>query len=141
MNELSLERKASRDNLKELFAFVEEALIRLDAPEENRGKMMMALDEIVANVVNYAYPEGQSGTVGLRLCRKDTTITAEVVDQGKAFDPTQHPEPDITLPIEQRPIGGLGIHLTRKMMNSMKYDRSEGKNRLVITTSWEKPNE
>jgi serine/threonine-protein kinase RsbW len=141
MNELSLEKKASRDNLKELFAFVEEALIRLDAPEENRGKMMMALDEIVANVVNYAYPEGQPGTVCLRLCRKDSTITAEVVDQGKAFDPTKHPEPDITLPIEQRPIGGLGIHLTRKMMNSMKYDRSEGKNRLVITTSWEKPYE
>lgn len=136
MNVLSLEKEALRDNLPELFAFVEQALINLDAPAENRDKMMMALDEILANVVFYAYPEGQLGSVGIRIYRNDNMITAEVVDQGKPFDPTKHPEPDTTLPIEQRPIGGLGIHLTRKIMNSLQYYRNEEKNRLVLTTSW-----
>jgi anti-sigma regulatory factor (Ser/Thr protein kinase) len=61
-----------------------------------------------------------------------------LVDQGKPFDPTKHPEPDVSLPIEERPIGGLGIHLTRKMMSSFKYERAGGENRLVITTTWGK---
>jgi anti-sigma regulatory factor (Ser/Thr protein kinase) len=135
---LSLEKEAISANLDELFAFVEQSLISLDAPLENRGKMMMALDELIANVVNYAYPEGQPGKVNLRMYRNDNTITAELVDQGKPFDPTKHPEPDVSLPIEERPIGGLGIHLTRKMMSSFKYERAGGENRLVITTTWGK---
>ena len=137
MNVLSLEKEALRDNLEELFAFVEQALASLNAPTSNRGKMMMALDEALTNVVLYAYPEAQRGTVGIRICRNDNTITAEIVDHGKPFDPTAHPTPDVTLPIEQRPIGGLGIHLMRNLVTSLRYYREKGANHLVLTTSWE----
>lgn len=136
MNVLSLEKEADRNNLGELFAFVEQALISLGTPADNRDKVMMAIDEILTNVVVYAYPEGRHGTVGVRIFRNDNTITVEVVDHGKPFDPTKHPEPDTALPIEERPIGGLGIHLVRKMMNSLQYSRNDGENRLVLTTSW-----
>ncbi|MBU0713826.1 MAG: ATP-binding protein [Verrucomicrobia bacterium] len=138
MNVLSLEKEACGDNLKELFAFVEQALTSLNTPASDRDKMMMALDEALTNVVLYAYPENQRGTVGIRICRNDNTITAEVVDHGKPFDPTAHPAPDITLPIEQRPIGGLGIHLMRNLVTSLRYYQKKGENRLVLTTSWEK---
>ena len=136
MNILSLEKEALRDNLKDLFVFVEQALITLGTPDDNRDKMMVAMDEILTNVATYAYPEDKRGTIRVSIYRNDNTITAEVVDHGKPFDPTKHPEPDTTLPIEQRPIGGLGIHLTRKLMNSMRYDCEKSQNRLIITTSW-----
>jgi len=138
MNVRSLEKEALRDNLAELFAFVEQSLAGLNTPAAERGKLMMALDEALTNVVLYAYPAEQRGTVGIRLDRKDNTITAEVVDHGKPFDPTAHPAPDITLPIEQRPIGGLGIHLMRNLVTSLRYYRQKGENHLVLTISWEK---
>ena len=138
MNVRSLEKEALRDNLEELFAFVEQALTSLNTPASDRDKMMMALDEALTNVVLYAYPEDQRGTVGIRICRNDNTITAEVVDHGKPFDPTAHPAPDITLPIEQRPIGGLGIHLMRNLVTSLRYYRDQEENHLVLTTSWGK---
>ena len=135
MNVRSLEKEALRDNLEELFAFVEQALTSLNAPASHRDKMMMALDEALTNVVLYAYPEDQRGTVGISIFRNDNTITAEIVDHGKPFDPTAHPAPDITLPIEQRPIGGLGIHLMRNLVTSLRYCREQGENHLVLTTS------
>ena len=96
----------------------------------------MALDEALTNVVLYAYPKDCRGTVGIHLSRDGNTITAEIVDHGKPFDPTAHPAPDITLPIEQRPIGGLGIHLVRNLVTSLRYYREQGENHLVLTTSW-----
>ena len=134
MNVLSLEKEACRDNLGELFAFVEQALIGLNAPVLNREKLMTALDEALTNVVLYAYPEDKRGLVSIRICRNDDTITAEIVDHGKPFDPTAHPAPDTTLPIEQRPIGGLGIHLMRNLVTSLRYYREKEENHLVLTT-------
>ncbi len=138
MNVLSLEKEALRDNLEELFAFVEQALTRLNTPASDRDKMMTALDEALTNVVLYAYPEDQRGTVNIRICRNNNTITAEVVDHGKPFNPTAHPAPDVTLPIEQRPIGGLGIHLMRHLLTSLRYYRKKGENHLVLATSLRK---
>ena len=111
----------------------------MNMPASDRDKMMMALDEALTNVVLYAYPKDRRGTVGIHLSRDDNTITAEVVDRGKPFDPTVHPGPDITLLIEQRPIGGLGIHLMRNLVTSLRYYHDQGENHLVLTTSWEKP--
>ena len=137
MNVLSLEKEAHGDNLEELFAFVEQALINLNIPASHRDGMMMSLDEALTNVVLYAYTEDHRGTVNIHLSREGNTITAEIVDHGKPFDPTAHPAPDITLPIEQRPIGGLGIHLVRNLVTSLRHYREQGGNHLVLTTSWE----
>lgn len=136
MNVLALEKDALRDNLPELFTFIEQALINLDMPAAERAKMLLALDEAMTNVVLYAYPDDQRGTVLIRISRNDNKVTAAIVDHGKAFDPTTHPEPDITLPIEKRPIGGLGIHMMRKLVTSLRYYRNSGENNLVLTTSW-----
>jgi anti-sigma regulatory factor (Ser/Thr protein kinase) len=137
MNEQTLETAATRENLGELFSFVDQALTRLHTPEANRGKMMMALDEILTNVVLYAYPEDQRGTVCVCIRRDGPGITAEIVDHGQPFDPTAHPTPDVSLPLEQRPIGGLGIHLTRTLVTRMRYARENEANRLTLTSTWE----
>lgn len=137
MNVLSMEKEACRDNLDGLFDFVEQAMVTLDVPVSHRGKMIMALDEALTNVVMYAYPEDRKGTVVIHLNRTDKAVTAEIVDRGKPFDPTLHPAPDTTLPIDQRPIGGLGIHLMRNLVTSLRYFREQGENHLILTTSWE----
>ncbi len=141
MNALSLETAALRENLSELFAFVEQSLTTLNTPAASRDKLMMALDEALTNVVMYAYCEDHPGTVGIHIFRNNNTITAEVLDHGKAFDPTMHPVPDTTLPIDQRPIGGLGIHLMRKLLTDLRYYRENQMNRLVLTSTWEQPHE
>ena len=138
MNVQTLEIAALRENLTQLFAFVEQALTSLNMPASQRGKMIMALDEALTNVVLYAYPEDRRGMLNICLRSDNNTITAEIVDHGKPFDPTAHPAPDVTLPIEQRPIGGLGIHLMRNLVTSLRYYRKEEENHLVLTTSWEK---
>jgi len=137
MNVLSLEKDALRDNLATLFEFVEQALIELNMPESQRDKMMMALDEALTNVVLYAYPAEHRGTVRISFRRDGNSITAEITDQGKPFDPTAHPEPDTNLPIEQRPIGGLGIHMMRKLLTKISYSREQDENHFILTQSWE----
>ncbi len=133
MNILSLEKEALRDNLDELLSFVEQSLNSLNMPMAERNKMMAALDEALTNVVLYAYTPDRRGTVGISLSRNANEIMAEIVDQGQPFDPTAHPAPDITLPVEKRPIGGLGIHLMRNLVTSLRYYRDRGINHLVLT--------
>jgi anti-sigma regulatory factor (Ser/Thr protein kinase) len=132
-----LEKEASRESLKELFNFIESSLAALDMPAPWRDQMTMALDEALTNIILYAYPAGHKGPVSIRIGRAGDEITAEIVDRGQPFDPTAHPAPDISLPIEQRPIGGLGIHMMRKMVTGLRYYREDGNNHLVLKKTWE----
>ena len=92
----------------------------------------LALEEAVVNVMSYAYPEGTEGTVDIELTtdRKDMVFT--ITDSGTPFDPTQKEEVDTTLSAEERPIGGLGIHLVRKLMDSINYQYIDNKNVLTL---------
>ena len=92
----------------------------------------LALEEAVVNVMSYAYPEGTEGTVDIELTtdRKDMVFT--ITDSGTPFDPTQKEEVDTTLSAEERPIGGLGIHLVRKLMDSISYQYIDNKNVLTL---------
>ncbi len=93
----------------------------------------LALEEAVVNVMNYAYPEGTKGTVNIETIADNTQITFIISDSGKFFDPTAKEEVDTTLSAEERPIGGLGIHLIRQIMNHVVYERKDDKNILKLT--------
>ena len=92
----------------------------------------LAIEEAVANVINYAYPEGVSGPVELSYKCTQTGVTFVLADNGKPFDPTAAPEVDITADAESRPIGGLGIHLVRTIMDSVSYKRAGDRNILTM---------
>jgi len=106
--------------------------------EEAHIDMMMvtslnlALDEAVTNVVLYAYGD-REGTVDIEAIYTDKYIKFIITDSGIPFDPTQTQEVDITLGVEERPIGGLGIHLVRQIMDTVNYERTDGKNILTLT--------
>ncbi|MBU0971235.1 MAG: ATP-binding protein [Proteobacteria bacterium] len=93
----------------------------------------LSLEEVLVNVISYAYPQGSQGNVAVNcsweVCQG---LTIEVVDYGDAFDPLAKPDPDTSLSLDERSIGGLGIFLTKKMMDKVTYDRCQGKNILTM---------
>ena len=93
----------------------------------------LALEEAVTNVILYAYPEGADGLVDIEAIIRKDEVQFVVTDSGKPFDPTAAPEADITLAAEDRPIGGLGIFLVRNIMDSVRYERQDGKNILTMS--------
>lgn len=93
----------------------------------------LALEEAVTNVILYAYPEGADGLVDIEAIIRDTQLDFIVSDSGKPFDPTQVQEADVTLGVDDRPIGGLGVFLVRSIMDSVSYERKDGKNVLYMT--------
>ena len=93
----------------------------------------LALEEAVTNVILYAYPEGADGLVDIEAIIRPDQLQFLVTDSGKPFDPTAAPEADITLDVEDRPIGGLGIFLIRNIMDNVYYKRVDGKNILTMS--------
>ena len=101
--------------------------------EETFKTLNLALEEWVANVINYAYPKGMRGHVEVTADVSDNVLTLVIKDHGTPFDPTQHAEVDIDAELDERSIGGLGIHLMRTIMDSMTYERTaDGYNRLTL---------
>jgi anti-sigma regulatory factor (Ser/Thr protein kinase) len=93
----------------------------------------LALEEAVSNVIMYAYPEGSDGLVDIEAIIRKDMLRFIISDNGIAFDPTAAPDADVNLDLEDRPIGGLGIFLVKNIMDTVSYQRSDGKNILTMT--------
>src|SRR5262249_20363293 len=83
----------------------------------------LALGEILTNMITYGYTDNREHEVKVRLSAQRGEVSVEIEDDGQPFNPLEAPEPDITKPLEERNIGGLGIHLVRKLMDSLEYKR------------------
>jgi sigma-B regulation protein RsbU (phosphoserine phosphatase) len=95
-------------------------------------QMDLALEEAIANVIMYAYPEGERGTVEICLEKKENLLQTRISDAGMPFNPLQQPEAKLASSIEERPIGGLGIHLIKEIMDEVVYQYKNGKNMLTM---------
>lgn len=93
----------------------------------------LALEEAVSNVIMYAYPNGTDGLVDIEAIVREDTLSFIVSDSGSAFDPTAVPDADVNLGVDERQVGGLGIHLVRSIMDAISYERKDGKNILTMT--------
>ena len=92
--------------------------------------------DVVTNVMLYAYPEGTKGDVTVDVGCTASSVSFTVTDSGKPFDPTARGEVDINADVEDRPIGGLGIHLIRQIMDDVRYERRGDKNVLILTKNY-----
>jgi anti-sigma regulatory factor (Ser/Thr protein kinase) len=92
----------------------------------------LALEEAVVNVMSYAYPEGTKGDVDIEVVKGPQYLDFIISDSGKPFNPTTKEDPDTNLSVEERPIGGLGIHIIRQIMDSVHYERKENRNNLTL---------
>ena len=113
--------------------FLEEATRDMDIDPSVTSQLNLALEEAVANVISYAYPEGTYGIVDIDAKRDGNSISFVISDSGTAFDPTARESVDISAGVDERPVGGLGIHLIREIMDTVSYERRDGKNILTIT--------
>lgn len=94
-------------------------------------KLALALEEAVANVINHGLPGSPPPhRLAVRLEINADNVAAEVIDNGRPFDPTGIPDPDLTSPLEERQLGGLGIHLMRELMDGIAYCRAGDSNLL-----------
>ncbi len=92
----------------------------------------LALEEILTNIISYGYTDNCEHEIKVRLSMQPEEVRVDVEDDGQPFNPLAAPEADTTKPLEERTIGGLGIHLVRKLMDGLEYQRQEGKNLLII---------
>lgn len=102
-------------------------------------QMNLAMEEAVVNVMSYAYPADTVGDVTIEAVTIADQLQFTITDCGTPFDPTAKEDVDTTLSAEERPIGGLGIHLVRQLMDSITYERIDGKNVLTLRKKFDKP--
>ena len=119
--------------IPQLAEFIETIADEINLDQGLAMSLNLALEEAVTNVILYAYPKGSDGRVDVEAIISKDKLKFIISDSGQEFDPTAAPEADITLGVEDRPIGGLGIYLVRKIMDSVSYERTDGKNVLSMT--------
>ena len=121
--------------IERLGQFTKSVSGRLSLDRKTSSEVRLALEEIVVNIIKYAYPEGQSGDLSVNICSEDNKLIIKIKDSGIPFDPTAIAEADTTLGADERPMGGLGILLARKLMDSVCYERIGNENVLTLIKS------
>ena len=122
---------ATDENLNAVLGFVEEELEALDCPMKLVMQITVSVEELFVNIAHYAYPGGQ-GDMQLAIWDTDGVVSIRFSDHGIPFDPLAKADPDVTLSAEQRRIGGLGIYMVKKSMDSVHYVWEDGQNILTI---------
>jgi serine/threonine-protein kinase RsbW len=130
--ESTLRVLAELPNLAVIRRFVEETAMALKVDRDAIDDMIQAVDESATNIIVHGY-RGRMGHIEIEVTQEGCALVVRLRDQAPLFDPTQAPPPDLTLPLERRRVGGLGIHLTRQFTDSMTFrTTSEGGNELTL---------
>ena len=125
--------KAKTEALSDVLGFVDEMLEKYECPMKIQTAVCVAIEEVFVNVARYAYENGEGDvTLGIGFDKENRKITFRMRDKGVPFDPLKKPDPDITLSAEEREIGGLGIFITKKTMDTVEYTYENGENTLTM---------
>ena len=124
---------AKIEALSDVLGFVDQTLESYECPMKIQTAVCVAIEEVFVNVAHYAYGDGEGDmTLGIGFDEKSREITFRMADKGTPFDPLKKPDPDITLSAEEREIGGLGIFITKKTMDTVSYAYENGENVLTM---------
>lgn len=130
---MKLRVNAELENVDIVTDFVNEQLEGMDCSMRSITQIDIALDELFSNVCRYAYgDEVGHVTVYVEEQEEAGTVSITLEDEGMPFDPLSRDDPDVTLGIEERQIGGLGIFMVKRTMDNVSYEYVEGKNRLTV---------
>ena len=102
-------------------------------PPDTGFALNLSLEEILTNIIKYGYHDHDEHVIIVRLNFDQGQVFVEVEDDGKPFNPLEAETPDIHKPLDERPLGGLGIHLVKHHVDSLNYKRTEEKNLLMMT--------
>ena len=131
MKELTVQ--ATLENLAVVTAFIMEQLEALDCPMKAQMQIDVAIDELFGNIAHYAYGDA-TGDATVRFDFDEDTRMASItfVDSGVPFNPLAKADPDVSLSAEDRQIGGLGIFMTKQLMDDVVYEYEDGRNILTL---------
>lgn len=123
---------ADADGVEKVNAVFAEFAKTYALPEAVRRSLNIALDELLANELSHGMAGRDAGSVTVEVELDRERLTATIADDGPPFDPFRQAAPDTTLSVDERPIGGLGIHLVRELMDDVSYERRDGQNVVVL---------
>lgn len=121
-----------RDKMSEVGAMIENFVKAHGGSREMVHDLGVALDEVLNNIISYGYGPEEHGHILVRVAAVDDRIVVEVEDTGRPFDPLAAPTPDLSGPLRQRKVGGLGIHFVKQLMDEVEHARIAGTNRLRL---------
>lgn len=122
---------ACDDSLSDAIEFMEVELEKLNCPADQVMQITMCLEEMFVNIAHYAYvgdEENGVGEVVLQFDSDSKSMSISLIDRGKPFNPLAKEDPDIDKPLDERPVGGLGIFMVKKCMDEVSYRREDDKN-------------
>ncbi len=134
-DKIIIKKQADMDEIEDILFTVEEFGEQEGWPRSLSFKVQLAVEELGINVAKHGRgDEDEAPEIEITVTSNPNLITIDIEDTGRAFDPlTDAPDPDLTSPVEDRPIGGLGIHFVREMMDEIAYRREDDKNCLALT--------
>ena len=118
--------------LEKISQFVEEICEELGLSMEMQMNLNLVMEEMVTNVIFYAYPQDEEADIELLAMSDGKEVTFVLSDQGKEFDPTAKDDNDLSVNPAERDLGGMGIFIVKNIMNKVTYQRLEGKNLLTM---------
>ena len=125
--------KSTVDSIETVTEFVEELLAPIDCPMKPKMLVSIAIDELLSNIVRYAYaPEVGDIVISTDISEDPLCITITFTDTGIAYNPLEHESPDTSLSVENREIGGLGIFITKNIIDEITYSHENNKNILTV---------
>ncbi len=139
--EASLEIEARMGSFERVEVFLEEYLELIGCPVKECHQLLIAVEELVVNVCSYAYPnatEEESGalTVNVACLPNGTGVRVQVSDGGVPFDPLAQDDPDMPASIAEAQVGGMGLLMTKTMMDTVEYEYRDNKNVTTVTKAW-----
>ena len=125
------------ENLPRVQSFVTELLEEAACPMKVLMQIDVIVEEVFVNIAHYAYGERRGkAAVRVEVSGEPAAATITFTDRGMPYDPLSHKDPDTTLPASERPIGGLGIMMVRKIADSVSYERVHDRNYLTVVKTW-----
>ncbi|MBS9476135.1 ATP-binding protein [Ancylobacter radicis] len=128
IREIDLRLPNQLSQMEKLVAALEFFTETCAIPPKPAYRLTLAVDEFVNNAVDYGYGDGRPGEIGVHVRHLGDALELTLTDDGDPFDPFNAPPPDLTGSLEERRIGGLGVHLVRTMADSFAYKREDGRN-------------
>ncbi|MFM8231491.1 MAG: ATP-binding protein [Chthoniobacterales bacterium] len=123
---------SDRAELEKLEGFTADFAAKAGLSDKDLFALQIVVEELVTNVIDYGGVPAGEHAVRVDLSTADGELVIAIIDRGREYNPLLREDPDVTLPAEKRPIGGLGVHFCKKLTDSQEYERRDGCNVLIL---------